>query len=88
MYYFMDQQMLHETYWYFKKHTKKWTKTEDERKGAKKAMDYARALLTKNKDDNTSIINLTEEIWRILDPSGQLLDWASQCLWMVVKTPK
>jgi hypothetical protein len=63
MYYFMDQQMLHETYWYFKKHTKKWTKTEDERKAAKKAMDYARALLTKNKDDNTSIINLTEENW-------------------------
>lgn len=48
-------------------------------------MDYARALLTKNMDNNTSIIYLKEENWRIVDPSGQLLDWASQCLWTVVK---
>jgi hypothetical protein len=84
--YFLSDRMPRETYSYFATQTKEWNKSDDAKIAAKRAMAFARALLTKARDapdDESpmpSLINLPEDDLTMIVPSGMLLEWASRRL--------
>jgi hypothetical protein len=91
--YFLSDRTPRETYSYFATQTKEWNKSEDAKIAAKRAMAFARALLTKARDapdDESpmpSLINLPEDDLTMIVPSDMLLEWASR-RWLKMLQPR
>jgi len=86
--YFLENRSQRETYRYLSRRTKEWSKTDDGKLAATRTMTFARALLTRDTDDDSNkacIIYVSDEIVTPVAPSGQLLDWASRRVWTVVQ---